>query len=172
MKQKLDAAANAMVILVGLVMVCVFVRNYGFWGRVTSPSEHEIQPGTQLTIRGVDWNRSDRTLVLALRKGCRYCEESMAFYRQLVGMQRAGQFKADIVAVLPNDANSAHDFMESSGLSVTTVPKTPLESIQVQGTPTVILVDRGGHVVRSWVGVLSEGRKQEIVKSLKMALRT
>lgn len=161
-----------MVILVGLVIVCVFVRNYGSLGRASSPPEHEIQPGTQLIIRGVDWSRSDRTLVLALRKGCHYCEESMPFYRQLADMQRAGQLQTEIVAVLPNDADAAHEFMESSGLSVTTVPKIPLESIQVEGTPTVILVDRSGRVVRSWEGVLSWRGKRDVVKSLKMALRT
>lgn len=172
MNQKLDAAANLMVVVVGLAIVWVLIRTYTPLGRPALPVAHEVKAGTQLAITGVDWSRSDRTLVLVLRKGCRYCEESLPFYRQLAGMQRRGEVDGRIIAVFPNDANSVREFVQSSGLSIATVSGVPLDSVHVEGTPTAILVDGRGRVLKSWVGVLSEDGKQEIVSLMKLVPQT
>ncbi|GMV23129.1 MAG: hypothetical protein AMXMBFR57_30780 [Acidimicrobiia bacterium] len=39
--------------------------------------------GDRIAVPGVDFSKSDRTLLLVLKKGCVYCEASMPFYQQL-----------------------------------------------------------------------------------------
>src|SRR6266403_2612076 len=57
-----------------------------------------IQAGTKISLVGIDWSKSDRTVVLALSTGCHYCSESAPFYQKL---QQQNPNNVRLVAVLP-----------------------------------------------------------------------
>ena len=81
--KKLELAVNIGVIVLGAAVLFFLVKTYRA-SRDASQALQEPRVGDQLpVIPGVDWKVNDRTLVLALRKGCHYCEDSMPFYRKL-----------------------------------------------------------------------------------------
>ena len=52
---------------------------------------HNAAVGDRLpAFDGIDWAAHESTLVLALRKGCHFCENSMPFYRRLRTLSWAG----------------------------------------------------------------------------------
>ncbi len=89
MKEKLEVVTN--IVLIGLA--CVI--GYHFWQARRTPenlSPAWVKVGDQLpSLPAYDWKAHDRTLVLALRNGCRFCEESIPFYRKLAEMEKSNQ---------------------------------------------------------------------------------
>jgi hypothetical protein len=86
-KEKLEAATN----LVVIALACVV--GYYFWQAhrtPQSPLPESVKVGDQLPGLAVyDWKTHPRTLVLALRNGCHFCEASMPFYRKLADLEKS-----------------------------------------------------------------------------------
>jgi thioredoxin-related protein len=71
-----------------------------------------------------------------------------------------------LVAVLPQPTNEGRYYLEKLGVFVDEVKQLPLESIGVQGTPTLMLLDRSGTVTKSWIGRLPPEREQTVLSAL------
>jgi hypothetical protein len=86
MKTKIESAANLIVIFVAVVVASFFLKD-----RLFSPAPSEpdaIKAGDKLANLGSwNWGEHDQTLVLALRKGCHFCEDSVPFYQRLTSQQ-------------------------------------------------------------------------------------
>jgi hypothetical protein len=160
MKDKLDLFANIVVIIVGLVWSTIFVRNYFF----AAPSGFEpFKPGEFLgEVPGTDWSKHDRTLVIALKIGCTYCEQSMPFYRKLSEMEANTQ----LVVVFPDKKEAVENYLAMHKLRIRAISGLPLKSLKVGGTPTLILLDGNGRVLRSWAGLLSARGEEDVLKHL------
>lgn len=167
MKQKLEAAANVTVIVVGVMLAFLLVRNYLSPSRAATQDLHPIKPGTRLIVKGVGWQGSERTLVLALRVGCRFCMESMPFYGRLNEMEKNGEIRAKVIAVFPNDLQPAEAMLKSEGLSFGAIAHVDLRSLGVPGTPAAIVVDARGRVLKSWLGVLSPAAQKDLISTLE-----
>ncbi len=119
------------------------------------------------TVKGVDWTRFDRTLVLALKIGCHFCEESTPFYKKLVEMRNSGETDVHMAAVFPDDDESVREYFTQRGLKMDAICGIPPAKINVSGTPTLILVNREGRVIKTWVGKLSAGEEEQVTASIK-----
>ena len=163
MKAKLEASANVAVIAVALAVGSVVLGRYVVAYRTPRP----VAAGDHLAaIPNVDWKQHRHTLVLALNTGCHFCEESIPFYQRLVDTQAPGGNDLGIVAVFPNDPEMVHQFMTKDNLGIRSLANIPLERVQVNATPTLILVDSNGRVERSWVGTLTPADELELFHSL------
>jgi thiol-disulfide isomerase/thioredoxin len=163
MKTKLEVVANVVVIAVALAVGYVVLR--GHVGG--SPPRPSVAAGDRLgPVPGIDWSRHRRTLVLALRTDCHYCRDSAPFYQRLAQVLRPGGDDVAVVAVFPNDAEAVSQTVKEEGLSLPSVSAVPLEGLGVVGTPTLILVDREGKVVRSWVGLLTPRGELDLLKAV------
>jgi hypothetical protein len=121
--------------------------------------------GARLTLPGVEWTQRERTLVLVLSTNCHYCTDSAPFYRRLsTEVRRVG--KIGVVAVLPQATPEASQFLAQMGVQVDTVLQAPLEAVGTRGTPTLMLVDRGGVVKNTWLGRLQANGEAEVFDSL------
>ena len=158
MRDKIEVLSNIVVIVVGLLVGSLVVKNY-FLG---TPSAIEmLRPGDQLEpIGDSKWGTYGGTLVLALRTGCRYCDESAPFYRTLAG-NNPGQGR--LVAVFPDKHPDVEVYLESKGLSIESIPQFPLEKLKITGVPTLILADVDGRVVKTWRGVLTPSAQEEVL---------
>jgi hypothetical protein len=167
MKEKLEVVTN--IVLIGLA--CVI--GYHFWqaGRTTeNPLPAWIKVGDQLpNLPAYDWKAHDRTLVLALRNGCRFCEESIPFYRKLAELEKSKQIDAHLIAVFPDDAAAVRQLVETERLAVETFPGIELSQVKVEGTPTLILVERPGRVSKVWIGELAAAGQAEVVTAISKA---
>src|SRR3974377_1005023 len=148
MKGKIEVAANIVVILVAVVVGSVFLKDRFF----STPSEpNEVKAGDKLTnLEGWDWSAHDQTLVLGLRKGCHFCEDSAPFYQRLAPKPQQGG--STIVAVVSAPAAAVKEVVQSEGLRIHALAGVPFEKLKIDATPTLLLVNRNGTVVNAWIG--------------------
>lgn len=153
--KKTELLANVAIIIVAVLLGGVLIKRYlltsdDAFGDRNNVSR--ITAGTKVSLPEIDWAKSDRTLLLVLSKGCRFCSESATFYQRLVRDTdgRGVQF----VAVLPQDVNEGRKYLNELGVTINEVKQSSLDSLGVGGTPTLILVNREGAVTDSWVGKL------------------
>jgi len=147
MKAKVEVAANVVVILLAVVIGSVFLKERF---AAPGPEPNEVKAGDRLIgLDGWDWGGHDRTLLLVLRKGCHFCEDSAPFYQRLVAKQQQDNPKV----------------VQSERLGVQALPGVPLQTLKVSGTPTLLLVDRSGTVLNTWIGVLSPRQELEVMRA-------
>ncbi len=162
MKDKLEVVTN--IVLIGLARVI----GYHFWQVRRTPenlSPAWVKVGDQLpSLPAYDWKAHDRTLVLALRNGCRFCEGSIAFYRKLAELEKSNQIDAHLIAVFPDDLAAVRQLVETERLAVEAFPGIELSRVKVEGTPTLLLVDRQGRVSKIWIGELAAAGQADVVK--------
>ena len=77
LRRFLEVSANLGIVIVALIIVGNFVASK--WR--TKRDVDTIKTGSQVSLSGVKWEAGS-TLVLALQRGCRYCDESAPFYRR------------------------------------------------------------------------------------------
>ena len=164
--KKIELAVNLAIILVAIMIGFVFVKNYLLAPQPTPESrDYRVPAGTKVSLPEVDWAQNGQTLVLVLKKGCRYCAESAPFYQRLV-RETAAQKGVRLVAVLPEEVNEGKQYLSSLNVPVDEVRQAELGALGVQGTPTLILVNGQGEVVESWVGKLPAAQETEVLRRI------
>jgi hypothetical protein len=164
MKTKIESAANLIVITVALVVASVFLKDRFF---SPAPSEPDaVKAGDKLAnLGGWNWGEHDQTLVLVLRKGCHFCEDSVPFYQRLTSQHGERDSNTAIVAVFPDSVDTVKGLVQSEELRVRVLAGVPLEVLKASGTPTLLLVDRTGTVLKAWIGVLSPRQELEVMRA-------
>jgi hypothetical protein len=103
-------------------------------------------------------------VVLVLQVGCRFCDESASFYREL--LPRAAEKNVRVVAVMPNELGEARDYLQAKEISIPTIEKLEISQLRIRGTPTILLLDKTGTVKNAWEGKLSHLQEKDVLKSL------
>ena len=152
-----EIAANVAIIIVAVVIVIVFARNY-FSASKTSPAT--IAAGARLTGQPVNWQDSQKNVVLVLSTTCHFCKESSGFYRKLVEDCRS---HARTVAFFPQAPQEAQAYLKAEDVQVDEIKHADFQSLQIGGTPTLLLVDSKGIVQKVWLGKLSEAKEKEVL---------
>lgn len=159
----IEVIANVAIICVALslggVLFSRTIRSY----RGTVSESAETAPGKEQKIQlpGIDWSRNEQTLVLAISSTCHFCAESAAFYRDIRARTRV-----HTVAVLPQSVSEGRNYLSNLGVQVDELLQVPLSSIDVNGTPTLLLVSRDGTVIRRWLGKLPPDLEKEVLLSV------
>ncbi len=159
----IEITANVAIIFVaislGLVLISRTIRSY----RVTvSESGNTAQVKDQrIQLPGVDWSKNEQTLVMAISSTCHFCTESATFYRLIRTRTRV-----HTIAVLPQSVDEARNYLSNLGVQVDQVLQAPLSSIDVSGTPTLMLISRDGKVIRTWIGKLPPDLEKEVLLSV------
>lgn len=129
--------------------------------------EHRLEGVTLPPLPGYRWGDHQKTLVLAIRKGCHYCDSSLPFYKQLGGLEKNNTLHANLLAVMPDDRATGAADLRSGGVSVEALFNQPLSSIRVSGTPTLFLVDAKGKIEHSWVGQLTPQGEKDVIAAVE-----
>jgi hypothetical protein len=163
MARKLEIATNVAILVVATLASVVLVRNYLF-PRAKSERPRPVVVGTTLSVPGFDWRANGNTLVLALSTNCHYCSESAPFYRRL--MDELSRRRVHLTAVLPQNADESGAYLRTLQLPVGDVRQIPLRTLQIRGTPTLLLVDERGVVRHVWEGKLTAEREQQVLAAV------
>jgi thioredoxin-related protein len=131
--------------------------------RQTNGSADDTGGDTLAPLEGYNWSSYPKTLVIAIRRGCPYCDASMPFYRQLGEQERSNMIRAHVLVVMPNDASSGGSLLSKYDVEVQTIFSQRLGALKVAGTPTVLLVDSSGRIERAWVGQLPPTAEKEVM---------
>ena len=166
LSKKLELIANVAIIVVALLLGAVLVKRYLLPQTTNARAvDARIQPGTRLSLPGMEWGRSDKTLLLVLSTQCHFCTESAPFYQRLAREQsRVG--RARLVAVLPQSVAEAQKYLGEHGIAVDEVRQLSPDAVGAAGTPTLIMLDSAGSVVESWVGKLPPDKESEVITRL------
>jgi hypothetical protein len=164
--QKVELTANILVITVAVLLAGVIGQRY-FSRPAKAPDQPaQLHPivGAKINLPDTDWSRKPKTLILGLKKDCHFCSESAAFYKRL---QEIAQNKnLTLVAVLPGKQEESRAYLDGLGIANLDVKQWPLKSLQISGTPTLILTNDKGEVTDYWIGRLSPEKELEVVNKL------
>lgn len=166
--KKIEIASNIAIIVVALLFGAVLVSRYLLPSAPPKSSVAEtdsIKVGTKLPLSDVDWSKSEKNLVLVLSTNCHFCSESTPFYQKLA-QQKAQRGGVRLITVMPQTVNEAQHYLSEHNISVDEVRQTSLNTVNVRGTPTLIVVDNAGAVVQSWVGKLPPEKEAEVIARL------
>ena len=163
LSSKIELTANVLIIAVAVVFVIVLVQKFLFKPENKQP---QIQPtiGAKVNLLGVDWSRQPRTLILALRSDCRFCNESAPFYQRLLTEAKTKNVK--VITVFPTAVEESTAYLDKLGVQGVEVRRLPLTNLQAGATPTLILANDKGEVTNYWVGRLPPDKEDEVINKL------
>jgi len=167
LNKRINLAANLMIVLVVLLIGAVLIKH--FWPKVQS-RDYRVPAGTTVSLPGVDWQHNRETLLLVLDTGCPYCTASAPFYQQIV-RENARQRKVQLIAVLPQDVRESKQYLSNLNVPIDEVRQSDFDVLGVKGTPTLILINSKGKVMRSWAGKLPPEEEREVLILLRVASR-
>ena len=162
--KRVEFVANIGIIVVAILLGVVLINRYLL---PSSPKPEaveaaRIKPGMKLSLSGVNWEQGSKTLLMVLSTNCRYCTESVPFYQQLA-IRKGGRDDVRIMAVLPQNPGEAQKYLSDHGITVDEIRQAVPGAEYSRATPTLIIVDRSGSVVESWVGKLPPEKEAEVL---------
>jgi hypothetical protein len=162
--KKLEALTNVAIIFVAILASAALFKYLRTPAETRNPRP-QIEIGSKVTLKDVDWRASRGTLVMAIATTCHYCTDSAPFYRRLAAeLPKTG---IHLLAVLPQSQAEGIDYLKRLNVEVADVRQGSFPALKVSGTPTLILVDRGGVVRHVWFGRLQPDKEEELVKLVK-----
>jgi len=169
LQSKLESGANVAIIVVALLIIGVLAQRYFFPSK--PGSEEDTRPpgpsiGSRVDLPGTDWARQPLTVLLVLQKDCIYCTKSAPFYQRL--LKDAAGKNIKFIAVLPQPKEIGQIYLADLGISGLEIKEATLKSVDVRGTPTLIVVNDKGEVVNTWAGQLRPEREAEVYKQLQL----
>jgi hypothetical protein len=165
LSKRIEVGANLAIIAVAILLGLVLVKNY----LLAKPQPTDVVGSSEetkdkrISLPDVDWSKNGQTIVLAVSSTCHFCTESGAFYQQLAKAHGRTRF----VAVLPQPIDQGERYLERLGVAVDDVRQSSLNSINVSGTPTIMLVNSEGVVTDTWVGKLQAQQEAEVLNKAK-----
>ena len=164
--QKIELTANILIIVVAVLIAGVFAQRYFFPNTSHSPERKTPTIGNKISDTDFDWSKSGKNVLLVLSKGCKYCAESAGFYKQLIRQTQDKNVK--VTAVLPQTKEEAETYLNELGISGIEIKQSSLDSLNVGGTPTIIVADDKGEISDVWMGKLPPEKETEVINKLIM----
>jgi len=116
------------------------------------------------SIPRIDFASADRSLLLFVRSTCGYCTASMPFYQSMVNKARTTGANVQFVAVSREPIETIRSYLSLHRLNG--VVAAQASGFKVFGTPTLILVDSQGKVMRIWRGRAPQEAESEIAATV------
>lgn len=163
--KRIELISNLAIIVVAILLGVVLVNRYLLSPSPKSESTEgaRIKPGTKLSLPDVDWGRNNKTLLLLLSTNCHFCTESTPFYQRLAQEKAKHGGGTSVIAVMPQSVSEAQKYLSDHGIVVDQITQAAPSAAYATGTPTLIMVDRTGSVVESWIGKLPPEKEVEVL---------
>jgi hypothetical protein len=99
-------------------------------------------------------------VILAVQKNCAYCEENWPSWLELQhGLKDIADFETvDVRSTLTAEDAAARGVDSAQILQM---QRNEIKRMHLSQTPTALVVNQTGAIVKSWLGVLSEARVNE-----------
>jgi hypothetical protein len=155
-------------ILVLIVFVGVRVaRSYN------SPRALTFEKGEKVNgVAAAAYSGAERTLIIQVRSTCQYCPAAMPFYRQLVDRIRKEQRGTRILAVSTEPPTISEAYLRANSIIVETMLQLDSKEPRLGITPGLLLLDKNGHVLGAWVGVLLPEQERDVVGTFGLQHQT
>ena len=147
---------------IGIVLACVLLAT----GLAQRYYLSKRPAGQTVSLPGVDFSRSSKTLLLFLQQDCESCTKSFPFYRRLLDSFTEPS-NVQFVLITPEQPRAAENFFKNERLSFSTILRGEKGLLGVALSPTLILLDSNGIVRGSWIGELQPEGENQIWTMLK-----
>jgi hypothetical protein len=164
--KRIELVANVCIIVLALVISVALAKRFLLKSPGPAHVVSGIEIGTKINLPDVDWAKNDKTLVLVLSTGCKFCSASASFYQNLVA-KSAYSSGTKLIAVFPQSVEQATEYLRSINVAIEDVKQASPASLGARATPTLILVNNFGLVTGSWVGQLSADKEVEVLARLQ-----
>ena len=119
-----------------------------------------------MVLPGVDFSKSDRTLVVVASSQCRYCANSIGFYQRISALDARRTRRLRLIVVGREDRNILASYLEQQELEVDDVVRVTPDTTPSAVTPTLILVGREGTVKDIWRGQLPPAGEDNVMRAV------
>ena len=159
--QHIDLITNILTIIVAVLLISFFVQRYFF---PNQPLPRLPIIGNTIVIDNLETSQNSKNVLFVMMKGCHFCEESMEFYKKTIQQNQNKSVK--FVAVFPPNSKEIENYLHSYGISGVEIKYSELSKIDVDGTPTIIVADQNGRIVKTWSGKLSSTGEKDFLDFL------
>lgn len=116
---------------------------------------------------GIAFSSAEVSVVAFVRNTCPYCTASLPFYDRIRQSLRgsSGQF----IVISPDPPDATRQYLSLNHLDPSQFLVSAVRSADypfLVSTPTLLVVDRTGHLKNGWRGQLDEAKQQEVADSL------
>jgi hypothetical protein len=164
---RLEKTATASVVFSFLLLLGIVTRGYIRDRNQALAAAPLVKIGDVVNLPDFPSAKDRSTLVLVLSSGCHYCMDSLPFYKQLAAFRKSRADKMRLLAVLPEDKNSARTFLESAGVFTDGVLSKPPSELGARIVPTLLLLDREGRLQQYWAGELNPASQEDVLDALR-----
>ena len=166
LRRYLEISSNIAVLVVSVFLLFSYARIYF----AISP-EIKLQSGIQRErklpeIPGLEYSRSDQTLLIALSPGCEFCSESIPFYKRLIKDQNKGGKLIRVIGLFPFSEGDARQYIQQENLNIEIISEVDFKALKIAGTPALVLADKSGKVRDFWIGRLSKDAEHQVMKAV------
>lgn len=163
----LERLANVSIVVAVVLLGYAVVRPGGL-ASGTRTHEFRLQRDDKVpSIPNVDYSAADKTMLLFLSSYCRYCTESMDFYRRLVQHRANSSVRLQLVVLSREKIESLLNYVQNHGLSADRVESIDTSIFQeLRLTPTLILVNAEGKMEQAWLGRQTASGEAEILRAI------
>ena len=95
--KKIELITNLAIIFIAILLGWFFIQQIFFPKAENRKLVGQIRVGAKVPLRNVEWSANRQTLILYVKKGCRFCTDSMPFYRELT--KETSRKRTKIIAV-------------------------------------------------------------------------
>jgi thiol-disulfide isomerase/thioredoxin len=171
LSKRVELIANVAIIVVAILLSVMIVKRFVLdkgaeQGRPDASSAKELSPGDKVPLSDIDWAKNNRTILLVVQKGCHFCTESAPFYQRLV-KELSGRSDVRLIALLPQPVADGRQYLNELGVNVEDVRQVAPSQLNIQGTPTLVLVNNSGVVTDVWLGKLRSDTETQVIDKLK-----
>ncbi len=161
-------AAASMVVVAAYRLGSALLKpeDYGYIGEVRAAlaTRPLLAVGSPLTVRNTSQPTATYSLVLFTSPACHFCVDSAAFHRLL--QQEARKNSRPFHIAVPR-VDRARAYLRSAGLDASSARSWEDLSARAYGTPTIVLIDPGGMVLRTWLGALDKEGEAELLQAVR-----
>jgi thioredoxin-related protein len=143
LKEKTDLISNILTIVVAILVIGFFAYRYINPSPSTGISKSPTI-GNLVSIDNLDTSKSNKNVLIVMTKGCRFCEESMDFYKQTLQQYQGSNI--GIAAVFPSGSEDIGTYLQNHGVTGIDIKYSDLSRIEVRATPTIIVTDENGRI--------------------------
>lgn len=165
-KQILDVVATVATLGVLAYLSYTFYQDRSNQSSAMASLKKRQQQTAITKLPDIDYGLRRATVLVAITTKCDYCRQSMPFYRTLQSNAEADGSNMQLVFISPEQRELVQLFLATNSVHAE-VQTVDFAEHGIGATPTLVMVDRAGHLMRQWRGRLSNEQQADLLGTLR-----
>lgn len=167
LKINFETFLNLAVIVCTVALIGFFGHHWFFSQIQQSNPDEEFAEGKFLAeVPNLNENNFEKSMVIILNADCKYCEESLDFYKRLANSKYDAKSR-QLTALFLQPEEFVTKYVKDKEFSIRAIPDANFKELKVGLTPTIVAIDRQRQIIKSWFGKLEPDKEQEVIAILE-----